>query len=303
VAKFRPKRILCPVDFSAQSAAALRLAGRVAMPFGAEVLVLHAHRLEAPVYFTRAQTQALKAQLRRTTKSGRAYLRDFANQRLPEKVPHSIMLADRDPVSAIQRAIRDWRPGLVVMATHGRTGLTRLRLGSVMESVLRQSTVPVLTEGPGVKSTLSSAPVRRVLCPVDLEDSSQAAFQHAATLVEATGAELIALHVAKDRADAQAQGAIREQLCAWVPGNLRDRCSIREVIRWGHPAEQIIAEAKSTRADLVVIEARPRRFLHSILFGSTTESVIRSSPIPVLSVIKEPIIPDEHGAGTAPAEP
>jgi nucleotide-binding universal stress UspA family protein len=168
VAEFRPKRILCPVDFSPQSAATLRVAGRMAMAFGAEVMVLHAHRMEAPVYFTRAQTQALKTQLRRSAKSGRAFLRDFAAQHLPEKVSHSVLLADRDPVSAIQRAIRDWRPGLVVMATHGRTGLTRLRLGSVMESVLRQSTVPVLSVGPGVKAALSFAPIRRILCPVAL---------------------------------------------------------------------------------------------------------------------------------------
>jgi hypothetical protein len=48
------------------------------MAFGAEVLALHVHRLEAPVYFTSALTQALKAQLRRSAKAGRAYLRDFA---------------------------------------------------------------------------------------------------------------------------------------------------------------------------------------------------------------------------------
>jgi nucleotide-binding universal stress UspA family protein len=292
VAEFRAKRILCPVDFSPQSAVALKVAGRVAMAFGSEVMVLHAHRLEAPVYFTRAQTQALKAQLRRSAKSGRAYLRDFADQHLPEKVPHSVMLADRDPVSAIQRAIRDWRPGLVVMATHGRTGLTRLRLGSVMESVLRQSTVPVLSVGPGVKAALSFAPIRRILCPVALEDTSQVAFQHAATLAEEAGAELIALHVAKNGAKAETPGRIREQLCAWVPGDMRNRCSIREVVRTGHPAEQIVAEAKASRADVVVIEARPRRFLDSILFGSTTESVIRNSPSPVLSVIRDPGVPD-----------
>ena len=264
----------------------------MAMAFGAEVLALHAHRLEAPVYFTRAQIRALNAQLRGSAKSGRAYLRDFADQHLPAKVPHSVLLADRDPVSAIQCAIRDWRPGLVVMATHGRTGLTRLRLGSVMESVVRQSTVPVLTVGPGVKTALSFAPIRRILCPVDLEDSSHAVFHHAAALAEATGAELIVLTVAKDGAEEQTLGTIREQLCAWVPGDMRNRCPIREVIRKGQPAEQIVAEAKAARTDLVVVEARPRRFLDSILFGSTTESVIRNSPSPVLSVIRKPVLSD-----------
>ncbi len=290
MAEFQPKRILCPVDFSPQSAAALKVAGRVAMAFGAEVLALHAHRLESPVYFTSAQTQALKTQLRRSAKSGREYLRDFADEHLPEKVPHSVLLADRDPVSAILRAIRDWRPGLVVMATHGRTGLTRIRLGSVMESVLRQSSVPVLTVGPAVKPAPSLAPIRRILCPVDLKDSAHSAFQHAAALAEATGAELIALHVAKEGTDDDRTPVkIREQLCAWVSGEMRNKCSIRDVVRRGDPAEQIVAEAKVPSADMVVIEARPRRFLDSILFGSTTESVIRNSPSPVLSVMRDSV--------------
>ena len=292
MAEFRPKRILCPVDFSPQSAAALRVAGRLATIFAAEVLVLHAHRLEVPVYFTAAQTQALKAQLRRSAKAGRAFLREFTAEQLPEKIQRSVLLVDGDAVSAILRAIRDSRPGLVVMATHGRTGLKRIRLGSVMESVLRQTTVPVLTVGPELKLSTSLGPIRRILSPVELQGPSQGAFQHAAELAKATGAELIALHVIEDRpADDQTTEKTRQELCAWVPSDVRERCSIREVVRRGNPAEQIVAEARASRADLVVIDVRPRRFLGSVLFSSTTEIVIRNSPSPVLSVMSDPIKP------------
>jgi len=292
VPEFQPKRILCPVDFSPHSAAALRVAGRLAKAFAAEVLVLHAYRLEVPVYFTAAQIQALKAQLRRSAKAGRTFLRDFAAEHLPENIQRSVLLVDGDAVSAILHALRDSRPGLVVMATHGRTGLTRIRLGSVMESVLRQSPVPVLTVGPAVKLPTSLGPLRRVLTPVDLQGSSQAAFQHAAELTEATGAELIALHVLEDSpSDDQTREKSRKELCAWVPSDVRERCSIREVVRRGHLAEQIVAEARASRADLVVIDVRPRRFLSSVLFSSTTEIVIRNSPSPVLSVMSERVKP------------
>ncbi len=286
MSEFQTKRILCPVDFSLQSAAALRVAGRVASAFAAEVLVLNAHRLDAPVYFTTAQIQALQKHLRRSARAGRTFLREFTEKHLPAKVRRSISLVDHDAVSAILLAIRDWRPGLVVMATHGRTGLTRIRLGSVMESVLRQTNVPVLTVGPGVKLSNASGPIRRILSPVDLEGSPQGAFQYAKELAEATGAELIALHVIEGKlADGRAKQKTRDDLCAWVSGDLRQRCSIREVVRNGSPADQIVAEARDSRADLVVIDARPKKFLSSILFGATTEMVVRNSPSPVLSVM------------------
>jgi hypothetical protein len=56
----------------------------------------------------------------------------------------------------------------VVMGTHGRTGLTRVRRGSVMESVLRVAEAPVLSVGPHVSSPPAGAGFRRELCSTDL---------------------------------------------------------------------------------------------------------------------------------------
>jgi nucleotide-binding universal stress UspA family protein len=60
MSNFAPKHILCPVDFSEHSARALQVAGVIAKTFGSEVVVLHVQRLEAPAYFTVAQTQSLR---------------------------------------------------------------------------------------------------------------------------------------------------------------------------------------------------------------------------------------------------
>jgi universal stress protein A len=60
---------------------------------------------------------------------------------------------------------------------------------------------------------------------------------------------------------------------------------LKEVVRWGHAAQQVVAEAKESRADLIVVGAHPRSLLGTILFGSTTEFVIRNAACPVLSVI------------------
>jgi nucleotide-binding universal stress UspA family protein len=286
---FHFKHILCPTDFSEHSAAALRVAGGIARAFGARVVVLHAQRMEVPIYFTAAQTKALRAQLRRSARTAWGFVNDFATKYLPEGVEHSVLLMEDDPVAAVLTVLRDLRAGLVVMGTHGRTGMARLRLGSVTESVLRQVSVPMLTVGPRIKPTPALGTIRRVLCPINYSDLAQTALEHAVALVERMGAELVVAHVQENppgRAESEGKDPLR-QLCDWVPAEVRNRCAVKEVVKVGTAAEQIVAEAKASHADCIVVGAQPRSFLGTILFGSTTELVIRNAPCPVLSVIRK----------------
>jgi len=69
-------------------------------------------------------------------------------ERLPvtgENVRAERQLVEGDPVSEILRVAREMPADLIVMGTHGRTGLERLLMGSVAEEVLRKATCPVLT--------------------------------------------------------------------------------------------------------------------------------------------------------------
>ena len=283
---FQPKHVLCPTDFSEHSTAAMRAAGGMAKAFGARVIVLHAQRMEAPVYFTAAQTKALRAQLRRSARAAWGFVNDFATKHLPADVQHSVLLMEDDPVSAILTVLKDLRAGLVVMGTHGRSGLARIRLGSVTESVLRQVSVPVLTVAPRIKPSPTLGIFRRVLCPINYSDLAQAAFEHAVALAEKTGAELVVARVQENGAESEGKDPLR-QLCDWVPAEVRSRCAVKEVVRQGSAAEQIVAEAKASHIDCIVVGAHPRSFLGTILFGSTTELVIRNAPCPVLSVIRK----------------
>jgi nucleotide-binding universal stress UspA family protein len=283
--RFSPRRILCPVDFSDPSAAALRVAGGLAEAFGAEVSVFHAQRLEVPVYFTVAQTRALKLQLRRSSRAARNAMKDFAAKYLPEDVARTLSLVDRYPVTAILRAAKQWRADLIVMGTHGRTGLSRIRLGSIMESVLCQISGPILTVGPSVKLTARLGKIRRVLSPVDFSGLAREAFDYASDLVEKTGGELIATHIVENPLEISTEQA-KDKMCEWVPPRTRARCRVREVVREGTPAERIIAEARDSQADLIVQGARPRGFWGALIFGSTTEAVMRGAACPVLTIIR-----------------
>jgi nucleotide-binding universal stress UspA family protein len=274
--------ILCPTDFSIHSAAGLCAAGGIARAYGERVVLLHAQRWEIPVYFTKSQARALKAQLRRSARTAWCFANDFAVQHLPPEVGRTVLLLEEDPVEAVVRVAKELHAGLVVLGTHGRAELARIRLGSVTESVLRQVGTPTLTVGPRVQPSPRLADIRRILCPVNYTALARAAFAEAAGLAEQTGAELLLVHVAEHPGTHQ-PGRPSE----WALVEVGSRCAMKEITLKGVAAEQIVREARRCHADIIVQGAQPRSFVGTVLFGSTSELIIRKASCPVLSVIRK----------------
>jgi universal stress protein A len=139
-------QILCPVDFSGVSAAALRYANVFARSWDARITVVYAEPFSPPPYFTHSQIAELEENFQASRAQAESVLRSFVEKTLGEAAPDiSIRVVEAPPAEAIRRVAAETRADLIVMGTHGRTGLRRLALGSVAEKVLRESEVPVLT--------------------------------------------------------------------------------------------------------------------------------------------------------------
>ena len=125
------KKIVCPVDFSEESRAALRVAADLASRFGASLTLFHA---DATGTLTASEPQAAGtlAQLKADAEKLGA-----ANVAIDHK--------PGDPRIVIAEYAQGNGFDLIVMGTHGRTGRARLLIGSVAENVVRSSRVPVLT--------------------------------------------------------------------------------------------------------------------------------------------------------------
>jgi universal stress protein A len=155
-------RVLAPIDFSPSALAALEYATFIAGTFGAELTVLHVW--EPPGYVgpdtlallpvaagqpgwdeTRAEVTRKVEQFLATAKAK------------PKRL--SVRIESGEPSDAILGAARDGDADLIVMGTHGRTGLSRLLIGSVAEAVLRRSTCPVLTIRVATKVARESVPL------------------------------------------------------------------------------------------------------------------------------------------------
>ena len=267
--------ILCPVDFSELSGHALRHAARLAACGGAKLVALYANWFDAPPYFTEGRIEELTREFRDSQTEAEQSLAAFVKSTLGEQAAAvEIRVAEGLPADVILARAADAGAGLIVMGTHGRTGYNRWRMGSVAERVLRESPVPLLTvRGP------SGGTVRRILCPVTDTEVSREALGVAAELAGCFGATLTALHVREPHAV-----AAPPDLCAWMPAEERARCNVREVVRHGDAAAEIVGLAAEEPFDLLVLGAPRRTFFDGLVLGTTTLRAVRHAPCPVQTV-------------------
>ena len=142
--KVQIKRILCPVDFSDSSDHAMRYAAALAGTFGAELTLLH---VVAPVVSALPGETALPDMLNmdEIVEACRERLEQTVGTLAADGLTVQHKVVNGVPFIEIIRYARDVKTDLIVMGTHGRTGLVHLLIGSVAERVVRKAPCPVLT--------------------------------------------------------------------------------------------------------------------------------------------------------------
>ncbi|MFQ5803804.1 MAG: universal stress protein [Candidatus Methylomirabilales bacterium] len=308
-------RILVPIDFSPRAEVACRLATQLAMRAEADFILFHA--LPGVDFFRemgrargRTQVEVLDDVLARLQGWFEAVVPLELRRFLSVKVKVEV----GEPIPGIAWAAKESGADLILMATHGRTGLAHLLLGSVTEAVLRTIRVPVLALRLG-QGDCPLAAVRRILWATDLSPVSEGAWRYVLTLAGVFAAEVILLHAVcpteltrlADHSLPPSEGS-REHYIAPLERELERRqqavealgLRARRKILVGVPAEVIVAEAEAEQADVIVVGTHGRTGLSHILLGSVAEVVIRKAPCPVLAVQVKPAAEarerDSHGA-------
>jgi nucleotide-binding universal stress UspA family protein len=141
------KRIVCATDFSAAAEVAERQAARLAGVLGAELVLLHVAS-EAPLWSETLYTP----QVRAVFEGQRRWAADALAKRTTALAVEGIaargVVKVGVPWEVIVGTARDEQADMIVMGTHGRTGLDRMLLGSVAERVVRRAPCPVMTLRP-----------------------------------------------------------------------------------------------------------------------------------------------------------
>lgn len=138
------RTILCPIDFSEGSDFAWQLAFALARDHGARLVALHV--AEPPPFVTHGELQKVLQGTDGYRQELEERLRQFRAPGLAAGLQYRV--EDGDPATEIMHAARAMPCDLIVMGTHGRSGIGRLLIGSVAEKVLRRAPCPVLTVKP-----------------------------------------------------------------------------------------------------------------------------------------------------------
>ena len=140
--QFRLKKILVPVDFSACSSKALQYALPFAREFSARIVLLHVVEPFIPVpEMTTVNFEVIRKQTMTAAESEMKKLRES----IPADVAVEAVIREGNPYFEIGLATRQLSIDLIIIATHGRTGLAHVFMGSTAERVVRHASCPVLT--------------------------------------------------------------------------------------------------------------------------------------------------------------
>lgn len=295
----RFERILCPTDFSKFSFRAADYAVALARHYDGEVHFLHvipAALMHPDQYPYVAKPVSPDPELRKLALDR---LDAFVALSRAENIRTRFSVEEGSPVTVVLETAEKEKSELICLGTHGREGFERLVLGSVAEKVLRKATCPVLTVSePGKEEAVEPAVFKRILCAVDFATLSLRALEHALSLAQESGGSLVLVNVLEWLSEepgweatisvpeyrAQMEEQVQKRLDEAVPEDVRDWCDVETVVRSGKPYRELLALAEEREADLIVMGVRGRNPLDLMLFGSTTQHVVRHAKCPVLTI-------------------
>jgi universal stress protein A len=301
--------VLCPIDFSDASRAALCYGAAIADHFGARLTVL---TVEDPLLAEVAATTGLAPSLRSETERE---LRKLLAETLPEGHRGAgrieMHVATGKPAAEILHAATDLHAELIVMSSHGRSGVRKMFFGSTTERVLRETMVPVLVTPEGYPRVVSleeaSRTIRRIVVPVDLTGNSPRQVAVAAGIASALSIPVILAYVLEPvfvppriRALVPGSDAARREYAEQHLAQLATQAGLpgttETLVVNGEPSEEIVKLAMARSAGLIVMGLHSSGMFGPRM-GSVTYRVLCLTPALVLALPPVPSTPAHEANG------
>ncbi len=282
------KKILVAIDDSQYSEAAVIESANWIKKHGGKIILLHG------VYFDEEEFSNAPSQLDKRIELGKAICSKAENLLTAEfGIEPEVIVREGEPPKLITAIAAERDVEVIAIGTYGRRGLKRLIMGSVASNVIADSPCDVLvvkkpcTECTGVYSS--------ILMPFDGSVFSRKALSRACTLSKVDDAVLTALYVIpryeemigffKTKSIKKSLFLEAEKILESAKGIAFDKgVKIDTKIEEGHAGDKIMETAESLGNDLIVMGTHGWRGVNKAIMGSTTESVLMNSSIPVLGV-------------------
>jgi len=301
------KRIVVPLDGCGFGDHAIRYATAIAQSAGAAIELVHVHvpaHLDGdPFTLTPYRFQGVvryEADLEHGALDRDAERLDERARRLAKAtgLPVSSRLLAGRVDAAVEQEAAQFHADLIVMATHARTGYARARLGSVGDAVVRLATMPVLLVRPLENGSEPELPPHFASIVVALDGSafSEQILEPAVGFAGLFDARLTLFHTPPDRPGRRhyndrlrfAEEASRAGAGAQYLRRIAARVEARvprvdiDVVTHEEPSTAILYTANDRDADLIAMATHGRGGMSRLLFGSTTDLVLRQTHRPLL---------------------
>jgi len=306
--KLNVQNIVVPIDFSQMSLQAIKFAEHLARRFGASIHLAHVHEFSYAADFVQSVQPMVPFSFvpyeHDIEQSLRKELESVAHD-CGVSSAHCHVLAGAPPFDEICGLAQTIPADLIIVPTHGRTGLKHLFLGSTAERIVQHSSCPVLvTRGNNARSKNGSRfMIRTILVPVDFSSCSREGLRYAVSFANEFGSKIILLHATYLGYIYSSEGtAIYDIPALQKAARKKAECQMREIVRSvnfgrvefetvfteGSPVSDICVFAKDNDVDLIITSTHGLTGWNHILIGSIAEQVVLRAPSSVLVVPSHP---------------
>ena len=293
--------ILGAIDFSRFSTEVVRYGIGLARRFEARLIVCHAvYQAKDPLYRTTLFERGGEQQKRvQKAKAQVAALMQDAG------IAWQAVVSAGEPVDVVAQTAKAVQADLVVAASHGLRGLKRVFLGKIVERLARQINRPLLVVRPASTSDQqASGPggdiaLERMVIACSLSSQTTGVLDYGCRFAQGLRSRMTLLHAMEtplNKAIVNPEDApytevqneltqrLRQRMLERLPDDVSTGAEIQCVLQPGLPGEALLSHARRHASDLVIVGVRPHRVMEKIVVGSTTESLLRKAPCPVLVV-------------------
>jgi nucleotide-binding universal stress UspA family protein len=295
------RNVLFPTDFSAPSEAALPYATAICRRFRGTLHLAHVLSEAGLLMMTGGVDYVSMGTIYEDAHDEAKEKLDQIAARF-ETLPHRNYVRHGTVWTNLAGIIAENQIDLVVVGTHGRTGLGKLLLGSVAEDILRHAPCPVLTVGPKVcgRAKLPAfqdhasdlAPVeleiRQIVLATNFASGAVRVAQKAAWLAEEFRSRLTIMHVIENYSHLGSKPEPIEEslqkLRELVPKHAELQYAPETLLEFGHAPERILKAAEEREADMIILGARVSSEFGTTHLPSAAQQVIATARCPVLAI-------------------
>ena len=295
------KNIMCLTDLSNFSNRTIDYGLALAKEFDSKLYLSHIVDIPSIALYAEAHIDPVEQQ-NQIIDHAHTTLADLAGKQ-DKEVQWEPLVTVGPTVSEISRLVSEKDIDLAISASHGRSGLKRLVLGSVTEELMRTLSCPLLVvRGPEEDGKIEKPPAFRldkIMVGSDFSPDSSFALRYALSLAQEFESEIHLVHVVEPpayrdhfRSVVEAEKKYHHELLGFLKGKLENMvpedagnwCTSKTELLEGQPYSEIIEYAGKNDINLIVLGVRGHGLVETFFMGSTTDRVMRRAPCPVLSV-------------------